>query len=148
MNARSFASVRTDPVHYQLSLATRLEPSPDWFVGVSGLNLCLPNCTWLDNKLINLYPWDGGTDAGYTYTVSDSILDCTSVHCMSLTLSILKSPDRPQIPPDVIRGLRSDSRIRSPFYEEESGTPMKPLAQLHIKRQRIYERRCKDDDCR
>lgn len=68
--AHSSASIRVDPSHYQLSLASRLEPSPDWFVGVSGLSLCLPNCTWLDNKQINLYPWDAGTDAGYTYTVS------------------------------------------------------------------------------
>lgn len=45
-------------------------PSPDWFVGVSGLNLCLKNCTWVTSKILPLYPWDAGTDNGVTYLVS------------------------------------------------------------------------------
>lgn len=44
-------------------------PSPDWIVGVPGFELCFANCTWLEEKVINLYPWDIGTDAGPSYTV-------------------------------------------------------------------------------
>jgi hypothetical protein len=44
-------------------------PSPDWFVGVAALNLCLRNCSWTDSKVIPLYPWDAGTDGGITYLV-------------------------------------------------------------------------------
>lgn len=47
----------------------KLDPSPDWFVGISGLELCLPNCNWITNKTINLYPWDAGIDSGVTYNV-------------------------------------------------------------------------------
>ncbi|KAH8285068.1 hypothetical protein KR054_004674 [Drosophila jambulina] len=125
MNSKSMASVRVDPLHHMVSFASKIEPSPDWIVGVSGLELCLRNCTWLEEKVINLYPWDVGTDAGPSYT----------------------SPDQPQVPPDVIRRMRSDfpNDPRSPFYDE-SGAPMKPMAILTVKRQRIYERRCADED--
>ena len=30
-----------------------LGPSPDWIVGASALEMCLANCTWLDNKVAN-----------------------------------------------------------------------------------------------
>ncbi|XP_023168709.2 spondin-1 [Drosophila hydei] len=125
LNSKSMASVRVDPVHHMVSFASKIEPSPDWIVGVSGLELCLRNCTWMEAKVINLYPWDVGTDAGPTYT----------------------SPDQPQVPPDVIRRIRSDfpNDPRSPFYDE-SGAPMKPMAILTVRRQRIYERRCADED--
>uniref|UniRef100_A0A1A9WV31 Spondin-1 n=1 Tax=Glossina brevipalpis TaxID=37001 RepID=A0A1A9WV31_9MUSC len=125
LNGQSLASIRVDPANHQFSLASKLEPSPDWFVGVSGLELCLPNCTWLEEKQINLYPWDAGTDAGPTYT----------------------SPDQPQVPPDVIRRMRSDfpPDPRCPFYDE-TGAPMKPLASLRIRRKRIYERNCKNEE--
>lgn len=46
-------------------------PSPDWIVGVSGLNLCLPNCSWTPSKVVDLYPYDAGTDNGITYMVSE-----------------------------------------------------------------------------
>ncbi|XP_017115447.1 spondin-1 [Drosophila elegans] len=125
MSSKTMASVRVDPIHHMVSFASKIEPSPDWVVGVSGLELCLRNCTWMEEKVINLYPWDVGTDAGPTYT----------------------SADQPQVPPDVIRRMRSDfpNDPRSPFYDD-SGAPMKPLAILTVKRQRIYERRCADED--
>jgi hypothetical protein len=39
-------------------------------VGVSGLELCLSNCSWIEHKELNLYPYDAGTDDGITYLVS------------------------------------------------------------------------------
>ncbi len=46
-------------------------PSPDWIVGVSGLELCLRNCSWADRREIMLYPWDVGVDSGMTYESPD-----------------------------------------------------------------------------
>ena len=48
-------------------------PSPDWIVGLSKENLCLPNCSWVDNRVIDLYPWDISTDryvTVYGYVIS------------------------------------------------------------------------------
>ncbi|KAG8223551.1 hypothetical protein J437_LFUL004425 [Ladona fulva] len=46
-----------------------LGPSPDWIVGVSRLDLCRRDCTWIPSKTIDLYLYDAGTDDGITYMV-------------------------------------------------------------------------------
>ncbi len=46
-----------------------LGPSPDWLGGVSKLNLCLPNCTWAENYMENVFIFDAGTDSGLSYNV-------------------------------------------------------------------------------
>jgi hypothetical protein len=96
-------------------------PSPDWFVGVSGLELCLPNGSWIEQKILNLYPVDAGTDSGPTYI----------------------SPDQPTIPKEAIRRIRPNNPNdpRSPFYDGEN-REMKPLAKLYLSRQRLYEKNC------
>ncbi|CAF2347511.1 unnamed protein product [Rotaria sp. Silwood2] len=53
--------------HNFLSFVTTFEPSPDWIIGVSDLDLCLPNCTWLDNYEELLHPIHAGTDMGVRY---------------------------------------------------------------------------------
>lgn len=46
-----------------VSLAVRISPSPDWFVGVDSLNL-RSNGKWLEETTIDLYPLDAGTEDG------------------------------------------------------------------------------------
>jgi len=55
--------------HHLVSLASMFGPSPDWIVGISSNDLCLKNCTWIDEMHFNLTPWDAGTDGGVTYMV-------------------------------------------------------------------------------
>jgi len=40
-----------------------LGPTPDWFVGVSGINL-YNNSKWVADTTINLYTYDAGTEDG------------------------------------------------------------------------------------
>lgn len=47
-------------------------PTPDWVVGVSGLNLCRKDCSWEPSLDIDLYPWDSGTDNGISYMSPNS----------------------------------------------------------------------------
>lgn len=70
VTGKTFAVFRVDPINHLVSFVSMMDPSPDWFVGVSGLELCLPNCTWIESKVLDLYPWDAGTDSGATYIVS------------------------------------------------------------------------------
>ncbi|CAF0865986.1 unnamed protein product [Rotaria sordida] len=96
--------------HHFLSFVTMLGPSPDWITGVSGLDLCLPNCTWLDNYEELLHPIDAGTDMGVRYD----------------------GPKRPEnqrkpIAPIVSRNITDN---RSPFF----GNQPPPFAKLSIKR--------------
>lgn len=96
-------------------------PSPDWFVGVSGLELCLSNGSWIDEKVMNLYPYDAGTDSGPTYI----------------------SPDQPTVPKEAIRRIKPNqpNDPRSPFHDPDN-KEMKPLARLYLTRQRLYEKNC------
>lgn len=52
-----------------ISLVSKINPSPDWILGVASMELCTENCRWIDGKVLNLYPWDAGTDAGPSYMV-------------------------------------------------------------------------------
>ncbi|XP_055693331.1 spondin-1 [Lutzomyia longipalpis] len=121
VTGKTFAVFRVDARHHLVSMVSMIDPSPDWIVGVSGLELCLPNCSWIENKVLNLYPWDAGTDSGPSYT----------------------SPDQPTNPRDVIRRIKSNfpNDPRSPFYDP-SGGEMKAMARIHISRQRLYDKNC------
>lgn len=57
-----------------MSFVSMIDPSPDWFVGVSRLELCLENGSWVESKVLDLFPWDAGTDSGPTYIVRIVVL--------------------------------------------------------------------------
>jgi len=52
--------------HPLVTLVTMIAPSPDWFVGVSGLPL-MEGGDWADEIVVDLAPLDSGTDSGTTY---------------------------------------------------------------------------------
>ncbi|XP_054267798.1 spondin-1-like isoform X2 [Macrosteles quadrilineatus] len=124
VTGKTFAVFRVDRIHHLMSLVSMIDPSPDWIVGVSALELCLRNCSWVESKVLNLYPWDAGTDSGVTYI----------------------SPDQQTVPRDKIRRITSSfpNDPKSPFYDP-SGAEMKPLARLYLTRQRLYEKTCDDE---
>lgn len=104
-------------------MLSKLAPSPDWVVGVSALELCLANCSWVGEKQMNLYLWDSGTDNGVTYL----------------------SPNQPTIPQERIRRItpNNPSSSDSPFYDPNNNR-MRPFARLTVTRQRLYEKSCSD----
>jgi hypothetical protein len=60
-------------VDYPLvTLVTMVAPSPDWFVGVSGLSL-LENGDWAASRAVELFPYDAGTDSGVSYRSADRV---------------------------------------------------------------------------
>ncbi|CAG7830855.1 unnamed protein product [Allacma fusca] len=64
---RTEAEFFVDGNHSRVSLISRIVPSPDWFVGLSSFNLC-SNGRWIDNVTLEEYPFDAGTDNGFTFT--------------------------------------------------------------------------------
>ncbi len=54
------------PDHPLVTVTSMLAPSPDWFVGVSGLSL-LEDYEWIDTVEVELFVYDAGTDSGSTY---------------------------------------------------------------------------------
>ncbi|KAL8189825.1 UNVERIFIED_CONTAM: Spondin-2 [Gekko kuhli] len=47
--------------------SARIVPSPDWFVGIDGLNLCEKD-HWTEQVSVELSPYDAGTDSGFTFS--------------------------------------------------------------------------------
>lgn len=122
---QTHAVFRVDSGSHLISLASQIYPSPDWFIGVSALELCLSNGSWVQQKEMNLYPYDAGVDNGPTYT----------------------SPDQPTKPAEAIRRIKPNqpNDVRSPFYDAESKS-MKPMAKLIITLQRLYDNNCNSDE--
>jgi len=57
----------------RLTLVTMIAPSPDWFLGVSGLELLTPGPEgdWVEELVVELHAYDAGTDSGVIYTSAD-----------------------------------------------------------------------------
>ena len=66
----STVTLTTD--HPRVTLLSMVAPSPDWFVGVSGLSLLDEQGDWLASRTVNLYPWDAGTEEGTEFSLTNS----------------------------------------------------------------------------
>ncbi|KAK6619736.1 hypothetical protein RUM43_012496 [Polyplax serrata] len=122
VNENTTATFKVDRERNLLSLVSMFGPTPDWIVGVSGLNLCQRDCTWIENKVIDLYPYDAGTDSGTTYM----------------------SPNEPTIPRERISRITPlyPEDPRAPFYDPQ-GKPMKPLAKLYLRLDSVTPKPCR-----
>lgn len=67
----SFTFIPTDSFPL-VTVIAKLSPSPDWFMGVSSVNLCEAG-TWVTSKSIDLYPLDAGTDSGTDFDSSNLV---------------------------------------------------------------------------
>ena len=60
------------------TVVSMIAPSPDWFVGVDGLDLREPAPAqaggggWVARRVVDLVVYDAGTDAGASYTAADA----------------------------------------------------------------------------
>lgn len=54
-----------------LTLISMVAPSPDWFAGVSGLALRDGQGQWQQQIVVDLYPYDAGTEEGTGYSTSN-----------------------------------------------------------------------------
>ncbi len=55
----------------EVSFISMIAPSPDWFVGVSGLSL-LQDDQWLDEVTVDLVAWDAGTEEGSGFSLNNT----------------------------------------------------------------------------
>lgn len=170
LNSKTSAVFRTDRHHHLVSILSKLSPSPDWMVGVSGLELCQADCSWATQRIVNLYLWDAGTDSGTTFTSADTpTRPQEKIHPFKKVSS--GATTKPAGSQQTLDPNYSTSYDGSPLsvesyqrrlVEQQSaldqqppevsqsadGTPSttneqtKPFARLTITRQRIYEKSC------
>lgn len=74
VNQNTSSKFRVDRKHPKVSLTSMFGPSPDWVVGINGVDLCTEDCSWKESLDFDLYPWDAGTDSGITYMVREGVL--------------------------------------------------------------------------
>ncbi|CAI5440940.1 unnamed protein product [Caenorhabditis angaria] len=108
--------------HHFVSLATMFGPSPDWCVGLSAVNLCLPDCSWAEERVFELQPFDAGTDSGPTYM----------------------SPNSPTEPREPIHWITTKLNPLSPFYNEKSET-IPTMARVVLRRKNVTSSTCRTD---
>lgn len=123
VNSNTSSTFKVDRKHHKVSLASMFGPSPDWVVGISGENLCLPDCTWKESLDFDLYPWDAGTDDGISY-MSPNAETQPRERMFKITTMYPEDP-------------------RAPFYDPTS-TQMNPLAKLYIRREKVIKKNCDD----
>ncbi|XP_068236272.1 LOW QUALITY PROTEIN: spondin-2-like [Palaemon carinicauda] len=108
-----------DGNHTKVSMMSRVVPSPDWFIGVDSLELCVDG-TWLDSVALEVDPMDAGTDNGFTFT----------------------SPNWPTVPKKPVTRITSqspDHPANSFYYPDRDQHP--PLATFHIVKVKEYQLR-------
>ncbi|XP_026748983.2 uncharacterized protein LOC113509769 [Galleria mellonella] len=59
--------VLVDGGHSFVSLICRIIPSPDWFIGVDSVDMCVDS-TWIEQITLDLHPLDAGAASGLTFT--------------------------------------------------------------------------------
>lgn len=124
VNTNTSSHFRTDRKNHKVSMVSMFGPSPDWVVGVSGLNLCKSDCSWEESLDLDLYPWDSGTDNGISYMSPNSETQPRE----RMTKITTMYPEDP----------------RAPFYNPKSDK-MIPLAKLFIRREKLIPKSCDDD---
>jgi hypothetical protein len=67
MTSMEFEMTQDAPL---VTLVTMVAPSPDWFVGVTGLAL-FEGSAWEDDVRVDLFAYDAGTDSGVTFASAD-----------------------------------------------------------------------------
>ncbi|XP_047019490.1 spondin-1-like isoform X1 [Helicoverpa zea] len=123
MSLPTYSFFRVDKENHLFSAVVALHPSPDWFLGVTRFELCQEDNTWLNERELNLYPWDAGTDSGVSYEAANIVT----------------------YPQDSIGRVEMSSYDKnSPFYEVDI-KDMHPFGKFHIKLIRTYHRDCEEE---
>ena len=101
--------------HPLVTLLSMIGPSPDWFVGISGLSLLDGSDQWVPRLEVDLFPYDAGTEEGTEFSLDNLATDpqgtITSIRGagkfsnerMARLTFVRQAPERPG-PPGVTPG--------------------------------------------
>ena len=64
-------NIDVNRAHPLVTLLSMIGPSPDWFVGVSGVSLLDGSGQWRPSLVVNLFPYDAGTEDGEEFSLSN-----------------------------------------------------------------------------
>ena len=73
--SESLTGVTLTTDHPRVTLLTMVAPSPDWFVGVSGLSMLDNLGGWRESRTVELHPFDAGTEEGTGFSSTNDDTD-------------------------------------------------------------------------
>ena len=73
--SESLTDVTLTAAHPRVTLLTMVAPSPDWFVGVSGLSMLDSLGGWRQSRTVELHPFDAGTEDGTGFSLTNDDTD-------------------------------------------------------------------------
>ena len=73
--SESFTEVALTTDHPRVTLVTMVAPTPDWFVGVSGLSMLDSLGGWRASRTVYLHPFDAGTEDGAGFSLDNAATD-------------------------------------------------------------------------
>lgn len=83
----------------RVSFASMLGPTPDWFVGVSDINLYRGN-SWVTDTTINLYAYDAGTEDGDVFGYSNpASVPLQDIHVLQASQATVLANGNPTLAP-------------------------------------------------
>lgn len=83
----------------RVSFASMLGPTPDWFVGVNGVNL-YRNGQWLADTTIDLYTLDAGTEEGNVFGYNNpSTVPQQNIHVLEASQATVLANGNPVLAP-------------------------------------------------
>jgi len=68
---RATFNIDVTRTHPRVTLLSMIGPSPDWFVGVSGVSLLDGADEWRESHVVSLFPYDAGTEDGDDFSLSN-----------------------------------------------------------------------------
>ncbi|MYH50145.1 MAG: tandem-95 repeat protein [Gammaproteobacteria bacterium] len=68
---RATFNIDVTRTHPRVTLLSMIGPSPDWFVGVSGVSLLDGADEWRESHVVDLFPYDAGTEEGDDFSLSN-----------------------------------------------------------------------------
>jgi len=74
--SQKIMNVGLDSSRPYLSMVTMVAPSPDWFTGLNDFDMRdADSGNWLQEVILDLFPWDSGTDSGKSYNSANNDID-------------------------------------------------------------------------
>ena len=132
------------PDHPLVTLTSMVAPSPDWFVGISGLSL-RDSDGWVDSMTVDLFPYDAGTEDGTEFSLSNPATSpqgtiaslkgtgkFTDQPIATLTFTLISESSLPEVSVNVVRGERAVVRGGVLVQTEEAARFGAPPTQFRI----------------
>jgi len=67
----TISNLQVNSNHPLISLISMIAPSPDWMIAVNSISLLDNNDQWIPESIIDLYPYDAGTEDGNLYQLNN-----------------------------------------------------------------------------